>query len=179
MQKLLEILGDCFLFIFFLLIVLLPVIVSFNLDPQLYQVESKIAGVSDFIGGQNSLFSFKLKDKNAVDSFDEEVNRYTARLVLDSLDDREQSFTLGTLTNESSKSVKINVEILLQGESDNMRIYLQTGDKRSLLLGKGNSSKTDFMLKKNAEAHLELISFSKVPIHYQVPLLVRVWANNS
>ena len=60
MKRLLTILTDAFLFSFLLIILAMPVLVSFNLDPRFYLVEqSGVAGVSDVKGRDLIKFSIK------------------------------------------------------------------------------------------------------------------------
>ncbi|MBU0975822.1 MAG: hypothetical protein ABIE03_01580 [Patescibacteria group bacterium] len=180
MKKLLEIGLDVVLFMFVLVIFAVPVLVSFNLDPELYYAEQpQVAGATK-VAGEN-LFGFEVKEgyerssKIIVLKSQRESNIYKVsfRLLPETSD--LETFKIGSLANEGTTGIKFVSR--LYGDKSALKgstIWLKTGDKeRTMFDGKDFLGAT-FELMQDESFDVEIVIESNQSIHFETDLKFEV-----
>jgi len=139
MKKLLTLGTDVFLFTFLVVILIMPLLVSFNLDPQLYEaVRSHVAGVQTISSEENNGMIFEDANTTSMRIRREKGKHGTNAYILDySLiagSPFDETILLGTASNPAQENVTyvVNIYGAREGLAD-MRIFLVADEEQFVL----------------------------------------------
>lgn len=181
MKKLLELSVDFFLFCFLLIILIVPLLVSFNLDPQLFVPKSKVAGVQDVQTDQQLPLTFEQNDQLDEQikelSIEKKSNAYVVDVALDARGSFDQMFEFGTIRNDSTQPMAVDVRLYANQDA----LYgivskLHMEDNSYLLYNGSEFTDVHVTMEPHGKMPLQLELHSNFAVNYELPLKVQVKA---
>ena len=179
MKKLLEIFVDFLLLCFLLIILSVPLLVSLNLDPQLFIPESRVAGVSDVFSDQDIPFTFEEANETSEQikqiTVDQRSNGYFLDFKIDSNGVLSDSYEFGTLRNDSTSPIDLDVRVYANKDAlSGVVSELMIENNKYLLFNGEDFSDIHITLEPNGKVPLKLALTSNVAINYDIPLTLEV-----
>lgn len=176
MKKFLGVASEIFLFCFLLLIFVIPVLVSLNLDPQLLRLErTQVAGVMD--DNKEYLLNYIVEENlSATDSILDMTSTRTNNYynidfrVISNLALNER-IDIGILENNSSNKIDFTMGVISDIEAlRGLEVEAIIGDKKYILFNGSKFVETDFTLEDGGSSSIILLIKSDVPIQYPVDI---------
>lgn len=176
MRKLLSVLGDLFLFSFLIVIFILPILVSFNLDPKVYTSKSpQVAGVSNDrkntpYSDSNYTFNEILSSTDGiiVTDSDKVEDTYEVKAKLVSGYKSYESLSLGEVINNSSETLNIQIKLYLDEDALKGSIISANMNNEKIELFDGdNSFKQIYSLDPNESVPIEFEFNFPDPIYFE------------
>jgi hypothetical protein len=177
MKKLLDILVDIMLFSFLLIILAMPFLVSFNLDPVLYKAKSsKVAGVSSSTFTTFTLNeSFSTSQKFFVKESSNDNNTYTLTLTLSAGNKFNDSFSIGDILNQTDSSQTLQAKIYgKKQELKGINISLTIGETNATLFNGIDSSQKEFVLQPQTKQTVNLQVQSNQSFAYPIEVKLEI-----
>ncbi|MDD3647865.1 MAG: hypothetical protein PHS44_05210 [Candidatus Dojkabacteria bacterium] len=180
MRKLLEIGVDAILFLFLLIIFAVPLLVSFNLDPELYYPEQPdVAGVSRVAG--DSIYRFRLTEKFdmsnhiIVTESAREGNLYRINFRVLPENSAVEYLKIGDLVNESGVNARYSCQLFgtesaLSGSS----VWLRYAEQEQLLFDGESFKKVDLQLVSGDTIELTVLYDSEKTNHFETNLELEI-----
>lgn len=162
MKKFFEITTDLFLFSFLLIIMIIPLLVSLNLDPKLYSIKpsthSSIAGVSH--EASERLFNFDL-EQEGYPSKEEKLyteklkNRYLVTYKYDPSSGSPDNIKLGELRNNENQVIKFLANTYLdKHELKGIKVAMVINDEELLLFDGERFIEQSFTIPPSSRASI-------------------------
>jgi len=173
MKKLLNTSIDILLFSVLIVILLVPFVISLNLDPKLYEKSSNnVAGVISVNDSLKNYIQYtdefssneRLFFKNSI----YKQNTYKIQFRLSRGENFENDFYIGTLQNHSDSDKYIYVNLL--GDKDklaDMTISALVDDKEYVLSDAKNLTPNDITISPNTRTGISLQIYSKYNLNYE------------
>jgi hypothetical protein len=174
MKNLLSTIIDMMLFCLLIVILITPLLVSFNLDPQLYAPnKSNITGVSDikfkenfknFNFIQNTNKSDRIKINNPI----REKNYYKAEIKVIKGKKLDEQITLGRIVNDDETKQNFSLNLYSDKKSiQGVKIYTNLNGKDYELFDGENFKEINFSVDPNSQADINLLIKSDYSILYE------------
>lgn len=179
MKKTFGFLVDSFLLIFLLVIFIVPVIVSFNLDPQLLQNSStSVAGVSDFSGNEEVL-NFQVNTAGSLRAKVEQSkvkgNSMTIRYSIQKGGILNEEISVGKVVNNGKEGVRIQASVLIDEKRiKETRAYLLIREEKYRLLNETEELGKEFSINPGEEIYPKLVLESDVPLNFSRDLVLEI-----
>lgn len=176
MKKFLGVASEIFLFCFLLLIFVIPVLVSLNLDPQLLRLEStQVAGVMD--DNKDYLLNYIVEENlsatdGVLDMESTRINNYynldfrvMSNLPLD------EEIDIGFLKNNSANEIDFTIGVISDFEAlRGLEVEAIIGDKKYIVFNGSKFVEADFTLEDGGSSSITLLVKSNVPIQYPIDM---------
>lgn len=156
------IVGDIFLLSFLLIIFVVPVLVSFNLDPKLKSnadtTQSNILGTRDETNILKVHEAFAHSNSISIRDSVQETNLYRIDIRINGNSYKNQTLKIGKIENLSDETETFTLDFnIIKGLLEDTRVYLYLNSDKYLLFdyGKANTIKID--LEQNEEKDLSIM----------------------
>ncbi len=172
MKKLLGIVSDIFLLNFLLIIFIIPLLVSFNLDPKLYNAgASNVAGVSTSRNNSENDFvierNFSSSDRVFINDFTKENGKYSVNFHIAPGNQLDEHFSIGEIINNNSELVRVRAEVFSdRREIEDVFIYVRKGDLMYQLYDGDNYKEAELDINSNSNDEFQIVFTSDLAIKY-------------
>jgi len=177
MNKLLDVVTDSALLMILAIIFIVPLLISFNLDPEVKHTtdgEANISGITDIKTNNGNIFSFEpahLEQSNVIlSNHTHNSNFYSCNITIGNESIISTSFTLGTLTNNANRDIPVTARV--QGDQEALeavRISIQFANGNSFTLFNGlDFEELSFVLLEGATEEITLQVESDYVINYEL-----------
>lgn len=180
MKKLLGIGIDFVLFLFLFIIFAVPVLVSFNLDPQLYFPEKPEVAGAETVIGQNGV-NFGVEEELTTSpgilylSSKREANEYEARFRILPGADVKQNFSIGHVKNSSPEPLKILTRLYgAKHALEGSNIYVVLNDESYMVFENGEFSEQVINIQGESDAQISLVVDSEISSQFQSDLRLEI-----
>lgn len=181
MKRLIASIFDLFLFCFLLIILGMPLIVSFNLDPELYDAPTaNVAGVQD---SKNKKGTFDFKEKQSTMGRTQTLESritptsYSVTLKIDGGSAIEEKIPLGSISIHDTPNILANAYITSDYEDiNNLNVQLIIG---SVDYNFEDQTTEEISLSTQTEEDVELKISSTYAIHFPITLTLTIRSTNS
>lgn len=173
-----------FLFSFLLIILVVPLLVSFNLDPQVYQANApKVAGVATIVN--DDIIDFIIEeDINAsnrifIDDSKKEGNKYEMSFKIAPGSDLNDSLRIGKIINKGSKNINLGINLFSDKKAiEGVNVSAKLNNEEQLLFNGEEFRTVRFELEPDGVGELEIKLNSDFAVKYSVEMKVEVCGVN-
>ena len=179
-KKLFGIFGDMFLFSLLLIIFLLPLLVSFILDPRLYRENpTDVAGVSDDELSSQSDFIIEeeLKRSERVSILDSEKKKslYEVKFKISGGDQFDETLKIGKVLNKGNRPARYILDLFADKEAiKGVSVQLEIDEVKHTLFDKNTFAEKHFVIEAQGQRELTIKILSDFAIRYDIELRVEL-----
>lgn len=172
MKKLLQTFSDVFLFSLLIIIFLMPLLVSFNLDPKLYIDKApQIAGASDVITSSEIDFdieeNFTKSQRITIQNSSKSKNIYEVEFKVNNGGKLEDTLDIGKVTNNSNHTLRFVLNLFSDNEAlKGIKVVIGLKESEYTLFNGETSESLEFSLNPQAQENLQMKLISDFPINY-------------
>jgi hypothetical protein len=182
MKKLLNITGDILLFSLLLIILVLPLLVSFNLDPKLRKVDTPVvAGVADSLVEKSTYLNvdenFILSDNLSVLDTEESGDKYLLRFQVNGLGINRSKINIGKLVNEQNATINYTAELLAKKEDlQSTKVFVKSEEGNKYLFDQNGFHIVTSQLAPEEKKSFEVIFQPTSPLSYSFEASIEIRA---
>jgi hypothetical protein len=158
----------------------MPLIISFNLDPQVHGGEKYyVAGVSDIYTNNNVNYTFTEESLSSNQLVKENIkrtnNRYELTYKLMPGDLSDEKVSLGTLENKSDRKLKYNIRLFGERyDLEGISLYLMLKNQRYVLFDGENFNNINFLAEPFSEISFIVEMNSNTVIYYSQRIKIEI-----